>query len=96
MRARVQSRGGWIADVLSCGFCFSHHAAAAAVVLLVLHYAAAARGWIVDPGLLLLIWLASTRLSNLCNDITYNRCRTPGRDVQTFLIEESDLDNDQQ
>lgn len=77
-RARVEMyQGSFWADLLSCPFCLSHWTAGGLTILamaLAQQVCAAPFAWfLLTPALS----LAVTRLSNLCNDLTHDKCRTP-------------------
>ncbi len=69
-RARMERRLNWIGDLFSCPFCLSVWVGAAASAL-----------WLSEWGewsRLVLYAFAVSRLANLGNDVTHDRCRTPG------------------
>jgi len=89
-RAWIESRGSFWSELIDCGFCFSHWPAAVVVVLFAGHLVISSWGWELNPLFLLLLWLATVRLSNLLNDTTKKWNRTPSS-LNTAEIEE-DMD----
>ena len=76
MRGYMEVKTGFIANIISCPLCLSHWVAALCVLLL--HVGKWEFNQMTIPYALLL-WIASTRLANLCNDLTHKSCRTPGK-----------------
>ena len=83
-RARVEARPGFVPDLLSCPFCLSVWAGAACYAALLAGSAPAA--WWNLFGLpafaasAAVCGLAASRLANLGNDLSHDRCRTPRED----------------
>lgn len=92
IRARIEDRGPFLAEWIGCGFCFSHTAGFIAVSLAAGHIYATQQGYVMDPCLFALIWLATTKGSNLLNDVTKSWSRTPGSDLDPEPMELNDDD----
>lgn len=92
LRARIEARGPFWADLIGCGFCFSHWASGfVTLVLLVGHYIMESGGYPMNPFIIILIWLAVTRGSNLLNDLTKQWSRTPsGSEIEILPLGDED------
>ena len=73
---------GFIAQVISCPFCFSHWVSSGFTLLLLVSL------WGYWPAQAMAIVFAATRVANLSNDIFHERIRTFKNDI----IEEEDLE----
>ena len=87
MRSYLEAVGGFWADLCGCPFCLSHWVAAwvTSVILPVAMTETCADKiwWLSAP----IVAFAITRLSQLLNDYTHERCRTPRAAYDTTLVD---------
>lgn len=76
LRARVEAKSGFLAELLSCPFCFSHWTPLPLLTLLLWHDFDVCRLAALIP-----LSFAVTRMSNILNDVLHSRCRTPRVDA---------------
>ena len=69
LRGKIEARGSFWSELISCGFCFSHWSSAFVVLLVVLHFLCVGF-WENNIFIYTLLWLAIIRSSNLLNDIS--------------------------
>ena len=85
LRAYIEARGGFLADLYACGFCLSHWSGMV-VTALIFPFVYAKP---LDSLLLPVLWLAVVRLSQLGNDWGYGFCRTPRLNkIENMYLEE--------
>jgi len=96
LRARIEARGPFWADLIGCGFCLSHWASGfVTLVLLVGHYIMELFGYPMNPFVAVLVWLVVTRGSNLLNDLTKQWSRTPsGDELEIIPLGDEDFEDD--
>ena len=94
-RAWVESRGDYWAELIGCGFCFSHWAGVIAALLVSGHLVFGSQISI-DPFLFVLFWLSAVRSANLINDLTKAFSRTPVGlvPIDFDLIDDIDAENE--
>jgi len=74
IRARLEARGGIVAELLLCTFCLSNWTAATlAALILCRRFGASWDALMWWP----VLTLAIARASNVLNDLTHSACRTP-------------------
>ena len=78
-RAYLEARGGWLADMMLCPFCFSVWVSFLVIFILKMdvHLTQHVPRWVIDCIQLPLYGFAVARLANLLNDFTHKSCRTP-------------------
>lgn len=89
VRAKLESINDFCNELVNCGFCFSHWASALVVFCLYVGHKWLESTWVVNPFILIIVWLTVTRLANLINDITKSISRTPS----SFSIEDIQLED---
>lgn len=95
VRAWIESRGAFWSELIGCGFCASHWPPVFTTLLLAGHHWCAASGYVINPFILIIIWFATVRGSNLLNDLTKQWSRTPPRDELNILnLENEDFDDE--
>lgn len=95
LRAWLENRGPFWEGLVTCGFCFSHWAAAIAILLFLLHNLMLAKGYILNPFFLILLWLTAIRGANLLNDLTKKWSRSPSSDrIPAIEIDMDDKSED--
>ena len=92
LRGWLEAREGFIADAVSCPYCFSHWVG---MIVAVLAVASHLREYglieiVCIPPYLVLLWIASVRLANTFNDVTHSLCRTPREDLPPFDVKDDD------
>ena len=96
-RARLEAdpKLDWLAHLIRCGFCFSHWAAMFLVAIVVLTSVVLSiltddGAWYANTVVFVLrfpiYWLAVTRMSQLLNDLTHDKNRTPREKVTPMRL----------